>query len=139
VWIDVQVESWKEDSRSTLDELAREGARRMIAAALEVEVDEYVRRFAESRDEEGRAGRPERSWQGARRNDGCRHRAVAGASHERQARRGRRTATVHQQDPPCAGYFVDPRIKMRVILAALQQLVGGEPGCRVMTRGMTHP
>ena len=29
----------------TLDDLAREGARRMIAAALEAEVDEYVGAF----------------------------------------------------------------------------------------------
>jgi putative transposase len=51
----VQDEAWKEGMRATLDELAREGARRMIAAALEIEVDEYVRRFAEERDEGGRA------------------------------------------------------------------------------------
>src|SRR5262245_50844117 len=51
----VQAEAWKEESRSTLDELAREGARRMIAAALEVEVDEYVRRFGEERDDDGHA------------------------------------------------------------------------------------
>ena len=37
-----------------LDELAREGARRMIAAALQVEVDDDVERFAEERDEQGR-------------------------------------------------------------------------------------
>jgi len=36
-----------------LDELAREGARRMIAAALRVEADEYVERLAEERDAEG--------------------------------------------------------------------------------------
>ncbi len=30
----------------TLDELAREGARRMIAAALEVKVEQYVGSFA---------------------------------------------------------------------------------------------
>jgi hypothetical protein len=35
------------EGRATLDELAREGARRMIAAALEVEVDEYVCLFTE--------------------------------------------------------------------------------------------
>jgi putative transposase len=51
----VQDEAWKEGMRATLDELAREGARRMIAAALEVEVDEYERRFAEDRDEAGHA------------------------------------------------------------------------------------
>jgi putative transposase len=38
----------------TLDELAREGARRMIAAALEAEVGEYIERFAEERDEDGK-------------------------------------------------------------------------------------
>jgi putative transposase len=37
----------------TLDELAREGARRMIAAALRAEADEYVERFAGERDEDG--------------------------------------------------------------------------------------
>src|SRR4051812_30764304 len=38
----------------TLDELAREGARRMIAMALEAEVDDYVARFAEEVDVDGR-------------------------------------------------------------------------------------
>jgi transposase-like protein len=44
-----------EDGRSTLDELAREGARRMIAAALEVEVEEYLNRHRAERDGDGRA------------------------------------------------------------------------------------
>ena len=39
--------------RSTLDEVAREGARRMIAAALEAEVGEYVARFGDDLDEDG--------------------------------------------------------------------------------------
>jgi transposase-like protein len=39
----------------SLDALAREGARRMIATALEAEVEEYVRRFTDERDERGRA------------------------------------------------------------------------------------
>ena len=39
----------------TLDELAREGARRMIAAALEVEVAEYVEALRDHRDENGHA------------------------------------------------------------------------------------
>ena len=39
----------------TLDELAREGARRMIAAALEVEVAEYVQALRHHRDENGHA------------------------------------------------------------------------------------
>ncbi len=38
----------------TLDELAREGARRMIAAALEAEVEQYVAAFVEEIDEDGK-------------------------------------------------------------------------------------
>jgi transposase-like protein len=38
----------------TLDDLAREGARRMIAAALEAEVDEYVASFTDEVDEDGK-------------------------------------------------------------------------------------
>jgi putative transposase len=38
----------------TLDDLAREGARRMIAAALKAEADEYVERFADERDGDGK-------------------------------------------------------------------------------------
>ena len=38
----------------TLDELAREGARRMIASALEAEVAEHIERFADERGEEGK-------------------------------------------------------------------------------------
>jgi transposase-like protein len=38
----------------TLDDLAREGARRMIASALEAEVDEYVASFTEEVGEEGK-------------------------------------------------------------------------------------
>src|SRR3989442_7627557 len=39
----------------TLDDLARDGARRMIAAALQLEAAEYVTRFREARDECGHA------------------------------------------------------------------------------------
>src|SRR4051794_7618111 len=38
----------------TLDELAREGARRLIAAALKAEADDYVQRFADDRGEDGK-------------------------------------------------------------------------------------
>src|SRR3954449_7769151 len=38
----------------TLDELAREGARRLIAAALKAEADDYVERFADERGEDGK-------------------------------------------------------------------------------------
>ena len=39
----------------TLDELAREGARRMLVKALEEEVADYIERFRDERDAEGRA------------------------------------------------------------------------------------
>jgi putative transposase len=42
-----------EEITIALDELAREGARRMIAAALRAEADEYVERFADEVDEDG--------------------------------------------------------------------------------------
>jgi putative transposase len=42
------------EGRVTLDDLAREGARRMIAAALEAEVQEYVSTFVEEVDEDGK-------------------------------------------------------------------------------------
>jgi transposase-like protein len=40
--------------RVGLDEVVREGARRMLAAALEAEVDDYVAAFVDERDENGR-------------------------------------------------------------------------------------
>jgi putative transposase len=43
-----------EGIKVTLDELAREGARRMIAAALEAEVEQYVDSFTEELGEDGR-------------------------------------------------------------------------------------
>jgi putative transposase len=51
----VQNEGLKEGTRATLDELAREGARRMIEAALEVEVGDYLARLRDHRDDDGRA------------------------------------------------------------------------------------
>jgi transposase-like protein len=43
-----------EELSSTLDEICREGARRMLAAALELEVDEYLAGVMDERDERGR-------------------------------------------------------------------------------------
>ena len=37
-----------------IDELVREGARRMLAEALQAEVDDYIARFVDERDERGR-------------------------------------------------------------------------------------
>ena len=42
------------EGRISLDELAREGALRMIAAALAAEVDQYVASFAQERDDDGK-------------------------------------------------------------------------------------
>jgi putative transposase len=39
---------------SLIDEIVREGARRMLAAALEAEVDSYIAELADERDERGR-------------------------------------------------------------------------------------
>ena len=41
---------------ATLDELARVGAQRMIAAALQIEVDDYLARYRDERDAAGHAG-----------------------------------------------------------------------------------
>jgi putative transposase len=47
-------EAAQAELRMDLDELAREGARRMLAAALEAEVDAYLAAYAAERDERGR-------------------------------------------------------------------------------------
>ena len=40
--------------RSLLDEIVRDGARQMLAAALQAEVAAYVEQFADQRDQDGR-------------------------------------------------------------------------------------
>jgi putative transposase len=59
------------DGRSLLDEIAREGGRRMLVAALETEVAAYLEAHREERDDEGHAlvvrngkGRPEGDGRG---------------------------------------------------------------------------
>jgi transposase-like protein len=47
-------ESTGEELSSSLDEICREGARRMLAAALEVEADEYISTLVDQLDEGGR-------------------------------------------------------------------------------------
>ncbi|MDD7942565.1 IS256 family transposase [Actinomycetospora lutea] len=39
---------------SVIDEIVRDGARRMLAAALQAEVDDYIAQFSDQRDEAGR-------------------------------------------------------------------------------------
>ena len=55
----VRDDGWNErdaaaGSPSVVDEIVREGARRMLAEALQAEVDAYIARFAGERDEQGR-------------------------------------------------------------------------------------
>jgi transposase-like protein len=47
-------EGGKDGSPSLIDEIVREGARRMLAEALQAEVDAYIAAFAAERDESGR-------------------------------------------------------------------------------------
>ena len=53
--VESQVEKEELGERYTLDEIAREGARRMLVAALEVEVEAYLEAHRHVRDEAGRA------------------------------------------------------------------------------------
>ena len=48
-------EGAREDLSVDLDEIARQGARRMLAQALEAEVEAYVRAARGERDERGHA------------------------------------------------------------------------------------
>jgi putative transposase len=50
-----QVEGHREELLLDLDEIAQAGARRMLAEALEVEVEVYVRSARDQRDESGQA------------------------------------------------------------------------------------
>jgi putative transposase len=49
------IEGQPSEITQSLDELAREGARRMILAALELEVDQYIQKLCHLRDESGHA------------------------------------------------------------------------------------
>lgn len=49
----VKDEATREDSASMLDEIVREGARRMLMAALETEVDGYIEALVDQLDDEG--------------------------------------------------------------------------------------
>ncbi len=48
------VDEPRQDGASLIDEIVRDGARRMFAEALQAEVDDYIARFAAERDEGGR-------------------------------------------------------------------------------------
>src|SRR3989442_15945237 len=83
------------DGRSLLDEIAREGARRMLVAALETEVAAYLEAHAE-RDDEGhdeavvRRSAPTACWtaraRGSYRADPSRYRENAARKRPRASR-----------------------------------------------------
>lgn len=53
--IEIQTEGKNQEARSALDELCLEGARRMLHRALELEVEQYLERHRDARDENGHA------------------------------------------------------------------------------------
>ncbi len=53
--IEIHSEGNSQDARSALDEICLEGARRMLHRALELEVEQYLERHREARDDNGRA------------------------------------------------------------------------------------
>ena len=53
--IEIHTEGKGQDARSALDELCLAGAQRMLHRALELEVDQYLDRHRDDRDENGRA------------------------------------------------------------------------------------
>ena len=52
--LDTTTETEETPATPTLDDVAREGARRMLMAALQVEVAQYVDAYQEARDARGR-------------------------------------------------------------------------------------
>ncbi len=81
------VDGGNEEITLSLDTLAREGARRMIVAALRAEAEEYVERFSDEVDEDGL-----RSWSvtaasGSEGHDRVGHDPGPGAQGQRQAQR----------------------------------------------------
>jgi putative transposase len=49
----VNIDEAGAEARSGLDEICREGARTMLAAALEAEVEAYLAELVDGRDEDG--------------------------------------------------------------------------------------
>ena len=97
--------STKDDS--LLDEIVREGARRMLAAALEAEVNSYIAELAHEKDQTGRRL--------VVRNGYHQPRKVTTAAGERYTRDGR--------------FTVDPA---GVLVTASGHPVGGEGGAEIV-------
>ncbi|SRR6266545_6497407 len=63
---DTVVQLRQPEEQDLLSTMLREGARRLIAEALQFELDEYLEQFAEHRDGQGRAAVVRNGWQPAR-------------------------------------------------------------------------
>ena len=106
-----------EEITLALDELAREGARRMIAAALRAEADEYVERFSEEVDEDGHRLVVRNGRARERQGDG-RVRARS-----RSARRGSTTSASMRHGRAAEVQLADPA----GVCAAVAEGRGGDP------------
>src|SRR6266516_3319185 len=107
-------ETARAELRVGLDELAREGARRMLAAALEAEVDAYLAAHTAERDEGGR-------------------RLVVRNGHARQREVVTVAGAVQVQAPRVDDRRVDPvtgeraRFRSQILLTDLAAVVPQEP------------
>ena len=99
--LDTTTETEEMPATPTLDDLAREGARRMLMAALQVEVAQYVDAYQEARDASGRRLVVRHGQAEARKvTCGGGHSGGASAAGARQAGRCHGPArAVHQPDP----------------------------------------
>ena len=84
------------EGRISLDDLAREGALRMIAAALEAEVDDYVASFAGERDEDGKR-------LVVRNGKGKERKLTVGSGRCRSGRRGSTTSVLTRRPGSASG------------------------------------
>ena len=84
-----------------LDEIARQGARKMLAQALEAEVRAYLDATKDQRDERPRPGRSQRARQGTRGPLGSRSGGGQSPEGQRQEDGPERQQTeVQERDPP---------------------------------------
>src|SRR5690242_8389947 len=89
----------KGEVRPVLDELGRGGARRMLAHALDVEVEAYLERHKQERDDEGLALVVRNGQARAASDRRLGHAEGPGATRERPARHRRGATEVHERDP----------------------------------------
>ena len=105
--IDPEVVEFREafEARSTLDEIIREGARKMLQTAIEAEVDDFVATHADRRDEQRQAtGRPQ--WLPPIQRTADRSRYLGGEAAAGSRQRPRRPKIVFSSRPAsCLPYL----------------------------------